>query len=220
MSPNWNLQCMYINYITHLNLFCSSNRKRVLASESIKRCLYILRNKFISSSQFHEGYSLPDIHSSSSWAIFQSLIGSAINYYVNILSNFYFKNCVCVHLVAQFVWLCTTPWTVAQQAPLAMEILLARLLEWVPVPSSRGSSQPRDWTQFSHIADGFFTVWATREAPDCTLMLIISWVFVDLYLYLFKISWNFHESSRFLIYKWETYYSWNKKTSFGRNIVK
>ena len=34
------------------------------------------------------------------------------------------------------------------------------------MPSSRGSSQPRDWTQVSHIAGGFFTVWATREAPN------------------------------------------------------
>ena len=30
--------------------------------------------------------------------------------------------------------------------------------------SSRGSSQPRDRTQVSHIAGGFFTSWATREA--------------------------------------------------------
>ena len=30
---------------------------------------------------------------------------------------------------------------------------------------SRGSSQPRDWTQVSHLAGGFLTVWATREAP-------------------------------------------------------
>ena len=29
---------------------------------------------------------------------------------------------------------------------------------------SRGSSQPRDWTQVSRIAGGFFTSWATREA--------------------------------------------------------
>ena len=33
------------------------------------------------------------------------------------------------------------------------------------MPSSRESSQPRDWTQVSHIAGGFFTIWATREAP-------------------------------------------------------
>ena len=39
-----------------------------------------------------------------------------------------------------------------------------RILEWVPYHFSRGSSQFRDWTQVSHIADGFFTIWATREA--------------------------------------------------------
>ena len=36
-------------------------------------------------------------------------------------------------------------------------ILQARILEWVSFPSSRGSSQPRDRTQVSHIAGGFFT---------------------------------------------------------------
>ena len=35
-------------------------------------------------------------------------------------------------------------WTVACQAPLPMGILQARMLEWVAIPSSRGSSQPRD----------------------------------------------------------------------------
>ena len=45
-------------------------------------------------------------------------------------------------------------------------ILLARILEWVAFPLSRGSSQPRDWNQVSHIARGFFTSWATREAQE------------------------------------------------------
>ena len=45
-------------------------------------------------------------------------------------------------------------------------ILQARNLEWVAFPSSRGFSQPRDQTQVSHIADGFFTSWATREAQS------------------------------------------------------
>ena len=31
---------------------------------------------------------------------------------------------------------------------------------------SRGSSQPRDQTQVSHIASGFFTSWATKEAQE------------------------------------------------------
>ena len=43
-------------------------------------------------------------------------------------------------------------------------ILQARILEWVAIPFSRGSSQPRDWTQVSCIAGGFSTSWATREA--------------------------------------------------------
>ena len=45
-------------------------------------------------------------------------------------------------------------------------ILQARIMEWVAFPFSRGSSQPRDRTQVSHIAGGFFTSWATREAQE------------------------------------------------------
>ena len=44
-------------------------------------------------------------------------------------------------------------------------ILQARILEWLVILFSKGSSQPRDRTQISCIAGRFFTVWATREAP-------------------------------------------------------
>ena len=71
----------------------------------------------------------------------------------------------CAHLLSH-VWLFVTPWTVARQAPLSMGILQARILECVAMPSSRGSSQPRDQTQVSSIADGFFNVWTTREKID------------------------------------------------------
>ena len=43
-------------------------------------------------------------------------------------------------------------------------ILQARILEWVAMPSYRGSPRPRDWTLVSYIAGRFFTVWTTREA--------------------------------------------------------
>ena len=66
-----------------------------------------------------------------------------------------------------------TPWTVAHQAALSMGILQARILEWVVVPSSKRSSQPRDWTQVFHTAGGFFIVWATREAPMSKSLLLI-----------------------------------------------
>ena len=45
-------------------------------------------------------------------------------------------------------------------------ILQARIQEWVALPSSRGSSQPRDWTRVSCFAGRFFTVWVTREAES------------------------------------------------------
>ena len=49
----------------------------------------------------------------------------------------------------------------------------ARLLEWVAVSVSRGSSQPRDWAHVSCIAGRHFNLWATREAwylrPDNSL---------------------------------------------------
>ena len=44
-------------------------------------------------------------------------------------------------------------------------ILQARILEWVAISYSRGSSRPKDRTQVSCVAGRFFTVWATREAP-------------------------------------------------------
>ena len=46
----------------------------------------------------------------------------------------------------------------------------ARILEWVAIFLSRGSSQPRDQTQVSCTAGGFFTVWASREAQGSHLI--------------------------------------------------
>ena len=55
------------------------------------------------------------------------------------------------------VWLFVTPWTIQ-----SMEFLQ----EWVAFPFFRWSSQPRDRTQVSRIAGGFFTSWATRKAQE------------------------------------------------------
>ena len=45
-------------------------------------------------------------------------------------------------------------------------ILQAKILEWVAIVFSRGSSRPRDRTQVPCIADRFFTIWAIREAQN------------------------------------------------------
>ena len=43
-------------------------------------------------------------------------------------------------------------------------IFQARILEWIAISFSRGSSWPRNWTQVSCIAGRFFTDWAMRDA--------------------------------------------------------
>ena len=76
------------------------------------------------------------------------------------------------------VQLFVTPWTVAYQAPLSMEILQARMLEWLAMPSSREFSQPRDQTQVSRIAGRFFTSGATREAQRALESTLNLWLLV------------------------------------------
>ena len=64
---------------------------------------------------------------------------------INVYHNYF--ACVCICLVAQSCPTLATPCTAAFQVPLSVHgILQASILEWVAVPSSRGSSQPRDRT--------------------------------------------------------------------------
>ena len=63
------------------------------------------------------------------------------------LSSCFYNGCAAVRTVLSRIWLSATPQTVARQAPPSLGVLQARVLEWVAMPSSRGSSQPRDRTR-------------------------------------------------------------------------
>ena len=85
----------------------------------------------------------------------------------------------CVLSCFSRVGLFATPRTVAHQAPLSIGILQARILEWVAMRTSRGSSQPRDGTCVSYVsvrAGKFFFTSATWEAlprgPEGTQFLL------------------------------------------------
>ena len=75
------------------------------------------------------------------------------------------KRMLCCAQALGHVRLFATAWTVVRQAPLSLGILQAGILEWVAMPSSRGSSQPRDRTQVSCIAGRFFISRLTRKVP-------------------------------------------------------
>ena len=99
-----------------------------------------------------------------------------------------------MHSVTQLCLTLVTPWTVACQALLSMEIIPARILEWVAISFSRGSSQPRGQTHISCIfctsklilyhwvTCTFLNLWlvfvqelASLRGPDlCTLILCLS----------------------------------------------
>ena len=92
------------------------------------------------------------------------------------------------------------------------------LCENLNMPSSRGSSQPRDWTQVSHIAGRLFTIRTTREAwrlvkfmstepvmlsnhlPFCRPLLIFSSIFPSIRV--------FSNESAFCI-RWPKYWSFS-----------
>ena len=76
--------------------------------------------------------------------------------------TFHWARCAAV-LSRSIVSNSETPCAVACQAPLSMGFKV-RILGWVPISPSRGSSQRRDGTEPSRIVGGFVTVWATREA--------------------------------------------------------
>ena len=57
-------------------------------------------------------------------------------------------------------WSCPT---LCKPRTVVHRIIQARILEWVAVPFSRGSSQPRNRTQDACIVGWFFTSWAIRD---------------------------------------------------------
>ena len=102
------------------------------------------------------------------------------------------KSLSCVQLFA-------TPWTVAYQASPSMGfsvhgILQARILEWVTISFSRGSSQPRDQTRVSRIGGRHFYLWATREAQ--------SLLFIDVNIITGKKEFRFLSPTPFNSRRW------------------
>ena len=62
-------------------------------------------------------------------------------------------------LVAQLCLILWDPMDCSPPGSSVHGILQARILEWIAILFSRGSFQPRDWTQVSCIAGRFLTIW-------------------------------------------------------------
>ena len=84
------------------------------------------------------------------------------------------KRCVKVKITQSCPTLCHTM-DCSLPGSSVHEILQARILEWVAVPFSRGSSQPGGRTRVSRIAGRFFTSGATREEKNLEGKCPVHW---------------------------------------------
>ena len=96
-------------------------------------------------------------------------------YYIERTTSFYYAIRTLPYVLFKFLlWFCVL---VTQSCPTLCDltdctppgfsvhgILQARVLEWIAIPFSRGTSQPRDWTLVSCLTGRFFTIWATGKS--------------------------------------------------------
>ena len=79
-------------------------------------------------------------------------LSTYIDYYVMLLTWLLFSPSV----MSNTLW---PPWTIYSLLGFSVHgILQARILEWVAIPFSRGSSRPRDWTQVSCFRFPLFSI--------------------------------------------------------------
>ena len=79
------------------------------------------------------------------------------------------SSCVCVCVCVWITQLCPAlcdPMNCSLPGFSVHGTLQARILEWIAIPFSRGSSQPRDRTL---VSCRFFTVWATGKSSSCLI---------------------------------------------------
>ena len=84
-----------------------------------------------------------------------------------------------------WVRLFATPWTSSWNSP-------GQNTRVGSLSLLQGSSQPRDWTQVSRIADGFFSSWATREALRDGVVYLNITSRRTLSIWVVKLLWSRH----------------------------
>ena len=91
-------------------------------------------------------------------------------YYMHICVCVCVCVCVCIHIYRSHsvVFDNVIPWTVAHQAPLSMGFLRARILEWITIPFSRGSSGPGIKPRFPALQADSLVFQLQRRSAWCT----------------------------------------------------
>ena len=99
--------------------------------------------------------------------------------------------CIVGCLVAQSCLTLCEPMDCSPPGSSVHGILQAKKLEYSAMPSFREYSQPKDWTEVSRIAGGFFPIWATRAKFVCRLIHVKKWQMKGFQLGMRR--WELHE---------------------------
>ena len=119
--------------------------------------------------------------------IVQSLCIFTCAFIYKIYIYVYMCACICLCIYITYMYICIWRSEVTQSCltlcdPIDCSLLCSsvhgifqgRVLEWVAISFSRGSSWPRDWIQVSRTVGRCFTIWATY---------IVYIYYIDIYLY-------------------------------------
>ena len=148
------IQCPLIQGIEHLRIWCQWSRKQ--SSKGTKWWPYLMFITFFSLlvymfTFFHNKvFFLSPLQSHHHETTTVNILRCVFP--LTLCPKEYIYNYIVYVLSPSHVWLFSTPRTAALQGPLSMRILQARILEWVTMPSSRGSFWSRDRTCMSDVS--------------------------------------------------------------------
>ena len=140
-------------FLSSQGLRCHDDPRRLLS----QGFSHLFLHHFLSQQPDFTGRELmsPELKNETLKASIRVLVGAGERDNMNELNHQSFQTtlrgseCYCCHLVAQSCPTLCDPMDCSPPGPSVHGILQARILEWVAVPSSRGSSRPKDQTLVS-----------------------------------------------------------------------
>ena len=161
LNQNWNMQTSFPSCLLHQHLCVSSCNKQYseIISASERQCLW-----------FYPSFIILEKKSQRNDYLILKARQKSISETVWLESSLLLDNISFSHSVMSDSW---RPHGLYSTGFFVHGILQARILQWVAKTLSRGSSQPRDWTQVFCTAGRFFIrhsfIWQHKQCPFSTI---------------------------------------------------
>ena len=124
------------------------------------------------------GHSLTSYKYKNNWSC--SCTHTLLSYELFCIAALKLLSCCCCLAAQSCLTLCD-PMDCNPPGSFVYGILQARILEWVSIPFSRGSSWPRDWTQVSCITGGFLLLSLQGSPKHLSIYIFLKYLFIWLH---------------------------------------